>query len=44
MAEKVFVVVWEFDIRSGAEAEFLRHTGRMETGLSCSGAAEDFCG
>ncbi len=28
MAEKVFVVVWEFDIRADAEAEFLRAYGQ----------------
>ena len=28
MAEKLFVVVWEFDIRAGAEAEFVRAYGR----------------
>jgi heme-degrading monooxygenase HmoA len=27
MAEKVFVVVWEFDIRPGAEAEFVSAYG-----------------
>ncbi len=45
MTEKVFVVVWEFDIRADAEAEFLRGIrARMETGLGYSVAGTGFYG